>query len=169
MDALENLMTRRSIRRFSGEPVSEADAAVLFRAAMAAPSAGNAQPWHFVKITDRAILSQLPDIQPHTRMMAEAAFAILVCADVTLEKHEGFWVQDCSAAAMNILLAAHALGLGAVWCGLHPRIAWAEGLSRLINLPHHIRPLCLVAVGHPAERKEPSERFKSERIHLDRW
>jgi nitroreductase len=169
MDAIANLMTRRSIRRFTGEPVGDAEVDTILRAAMAAPSAGNAQPWHFVCIRDRAILSQLPDIQPHTRMMPAASLAILVCADVTLEKHEGFWVQDCSAATMNILLAAHAQGLGAVWCGLHPRIAWSEGASRLLDLPHHVHPLSVVASGRPAEEKEPSERFKSERVHFDRW
>ncbi|MBN2752453.1 MAG: nitroreductase family protein [Rhodospirillaceae bacterium] len=169
MDALENLMTRRSIRRFTDQPVAEADIATLFHAAMAAPSAGNSQPWHFVRISDRAILNQLPDIQPHSRMMLGASLAILVCADVTLEKHEGFWVQDCSAATQNILLAAHALGLGAVWCGLHPRTAWCEGVSRLLNLPHHVQPLSLVAVGYPLDAKDPAERFKSERIHINRW
>ncbi len=169
MDAIANLMTRRSIRRFTNQPVSDAEVETLLRAAMAAPSAGNAQPWHFVCIRDRAVLAQLPDIQPHTRMMLAAQAAILVCGDLTLEKHEGFWVQDCSAATMSILLAAHAQGLGAVWCGLYPRTAWSEGVARLLGLPHHVQPLSLVAVGRPAEEKEPSERFKSERVHLDRW
>ncbi len=169
MDALVNLMTRRSIRRFTPDPVSDEHIETLLRAAMAAPSAGNAQPWHFITITDRAVMSQLPDIQPHTKMMLIAPLAILVCADVTLEKHEGFWVQDCAAATENLLLAAHAIGLGAVWCGAHPRTAWSEGLARLLNLPHHVRPLSLVAIGRPLEEKEPSDRFRRERIHNERW
>ncbi len=169
MDALVNLMTRRSIRRFTAEPVAPEAVETLLRAAMAAPSAGNAQPWHFVTITDRAVLAQLPDIQPHTRMMLAAPLAIAVCADVTLEKHEGFWVADCSAATQNILLAAHALGLGAVWCGLHPRTLWSEGVARLLGLPHHVVPLSIVAVGHPLEAKEPADRFRRERVHDERW
>jgi nitroreductase len=169
MDAIENLMTRRSIRRFTAASVSEEEVNVMLHAAMAAPSAGNAQPWHFICIRDREILAQLPDIQPHTRMMSAAQLAILVCADLTLEKHEGFWVQDCSAATMNILLSAHAQGLGAVWCGVHPRTAWSEGISRLLKLPHHVQPMSVVAIGRPSEEKEPADRFKSERIHIDRW
>lgn len=169
MDALVNLMTRRSIRRFTAEPVSAAAVETLLRAAMAAPSAGNAQPWHFITVTDRAVLAQLPDIQPHTRMMLTAPLAIAVCADVTLEKHEGFWMEDCSAATQNILLAAHAIGLGAVWCGLYPRTAWYEGVARLLDLPHHVMPLSIVAVGHPLEEKEPADRFRRERIHDERW
>lgn len=169
MDALENLLTRRSIRRYTAEPVTEAEVEVLLRAAMAAPSAGNQQPWHFVTIADRSVLSQLPDIQPHCRQMLLAPLAILVCADVTAEKHEGFWVQDCAAAAQNILLAAHALGLGGAWCGLYPRTPWCEGVARLLNLPHHVQPLCLLSIGHPDEEKPNSERFRRERIHDERW
>lgn len=169
MDALVNLMTRRSIRRFTAEPVSPQAVETLLRAAMAAPSAGNAQPWHFVTVTDRGVLAQLPDIQPHTRMMLATPLAIVVCADLTLEKHEGFWVSDCSAATQNILLAAHAIGLGGVWCGLHPRTSWSEGVARLLDLPHHVAPLAVVAIGHPLEEKEPADRFRRERIHDERW
>ncbi len=169
MDALENLLTRRTVRRFTTETVTEAEVETMLRAAMAAPSAGNQQPWHFVTITDRAVLGQFPDIQPHCRQMLLAPLAILVCADVTVEKHEGFWVQDCAVAAENILLAAHALGLGGSWCGLYPRSAWCEGVARLLSLPHHVQPLCLLAIGHPDEEKAPSERFRRERIHDERW
>jgi nitroreductase len=102
-------------------------------------------------------------------MMLTAPLAIAVCADVTLEKHEGFWMEDCSAATQNILLAAHAIGLGAVWCGLYPRTAWYEGVARLLDLPHHVMPLSIVAVGHPLEEKEPADRFRRERIHDERW
>lgn len=169
MDALENLLTRRTIRRFTAEAVTGAEIETMLRAAMAAPSAGNQQPWHFITITDRAVLSQFPDIQPHCRQMLLAPLAILVCADVTVEKHEGFWVQDCAAAAENILLAAHAQGLGGSWCGLHPRTPWCEGVARLLDLPHHVQPLCLLAIGHPDEEKAPSDRFRRERIHDQRW
>lgn len=169
MDALENLLTRRTIRRFTQEAVTEAEIETMLRAAMAAPSAGNQQPWHFITITDRAVLDQLPDIQPHCRQMLLAPLAILVCADVTVERHEGFWVQDCAAAAENILLAAHAQGLGGSWCGLYPRTPWCEGVARLLDLPHHVQPLCLLAIGHPDEEKAPSDRFRRERIHDQRW
>ena len=169
MDALDNLLSRRSTRRFTPEPIAAQEVETLLRAGMAAPSAGNSQPWHFITITDRAVLNQLPDIQPHCRQMLLAPLAILVCADVTVEKHEGFWVQDCAVAAQNILLAAHAQGLGGSWCGLYPRTPWCEGVARLLNLPHHVQPLCLLAIGHPDEDKTPSERFRRERIHDERW
>lgn len=169
MDALENLLTRRSIRQFTDEPVAEEDVQTLFRAAMAAPSAGNAQPWHFVRIDDRAILRRIPEVQPHSRMLLSAPLAILVCADPSLEKYSGFWVEDCSAATENILLAAHAIGLGGVWLGLHPREDWCKGVADLLDLPPEIRPLSLVAVGHPVEVKEPPNRFHNARIHRNRW
>jgi len=115
MDAIEAILTRRSIRRFRDEPVSDDLIETLLRAAMAAPSAGNQQPWHFVVIRDRETLDTTSTVHPYATMAAEAALAIVVCGDTTLEMHKGFWVQDCAAAIQNLLLAAHASGLGAVW------------------------------------------------------
>ncbi len=169
MDVMQAILTRRSIRRYTSDPVPPKQVERLLAAAMAAPSAGNEQPWHFVVVRDRALLEAIPRFHPYSAMLKEAPLAILVCGDVTLEKHEGYWVQDCSAATQNLLLAAHAEGLGAVWLGLHPRPEREQGMRDLLALPGNVVPLALVALGHPAEEKGPAARFDPSRVHHDRW
>jgi len=169
MEAIDALLTRRSVRSYRPEPVSEADTETLLRAAMAAPSAGNQQPWHFVVIRDRALLDAIRRFHPYAQMLREAPLAILVCGDLTREMHPGYWVLDCSAATQNILLATHARGLGAVWLGIYPRPDRMAGVRELIGLPDSIQPLALVAVGHPAETPPPADRYDPARLHHDRW
>jgi nitroreductase len=169
MDAIEAILTRRSIRRFRDEPVSEDLIETLLRAAMSAPSAGNQQPWHFVVIRDRETLDTTSTVHPYATMAAEAPLAIVVCGDTTLEQHKGFWVQDCAAAVQNLLLAAHASGLGAVWCGIHPSEGRAKGFRELLSIPEPIIPLALLVVGHPNEKKPAADRFDPGRVHRDRW
>lgn len=166
---LDLMHARRSIRKYTGEPVGEEVVTQILAAAMAAPSAGNQQPWHFVVIRDRALLDAVPGFHPHAKMAEQAPVAILVCGDPTLEKHQGYWVQDCSAATENLLLAVVARGLGAVWCGVHPRPERVEGFSRLLGLPPHVVPFAFVPIGHPGEAKPPAQRFNPERVHRDRW
>lgn len=169
MDALEALNTRRSIRAFTPRPVSLDIVRELIRAAMHAPSAGNEQPWHFLIITDREILEKIPDFHPYAGMVAESPVAVLVCGDCRQEKHPGMWVQDCAAATQNLLLAAHAKGLGAVWVGIHPREDRIEPLRKLIDLPAEVVPFALIPVGHPAEAPEMEDRYRPELIHLNKW
>ncbi|MEA4858607.1 MAG: nitroreductase family protein [Solidesulfovibrio sp.] len=171
MDLLEAIHTRRSIRAFTNEPVSEADLDVVLRAAMTAPSAGNAQPWHFVVVTDRAILDAIPAIHAHAAMVRQAPMAIAVAAELAQEKYPGFgyWTLDCSAAVQNLLLAARGLGLGTVWCGIYPRPERMEGLGRLLSLPEGVKAHALVVIGHPAQEFKRVDRFKPERIHRDTW
>lgn len=169
MEVMEAILTRRSIRRYTDEPVTRKQIEDLLRAAMAAPSAGNEQPWQFVVIDDPNILKAVPEFHPYSRMLTRAKAAVLVCGDMTLEKFKGYWVQDCSAAAQNILLAAHGLGLGAVWLGIYPQEERVEGMRRLIGLPEHVVPLCLVSVGRPGEEKTPADRFDPSRIRYNKW
>ncbi|MFC2078027.1 nitroreductase family protein [Candidatus Bipolaricaulota bacterium] len=169
MDAIEAILTRRSIRSFRDEPVPEELIETLLRAAMAAPSAGNQQPWQFVVVRDRAVLDRIPTAHPHAQMATEAPLAIVVCGDTALEKHKGFWIQDCSAAVENLLVAAHASGLGAVWCGVYPSEERVAGVRELLAIPEHVVPLALLVMGHPNEEKPPSERYEETRIHSDRW
>ncbi len=169
MDALEAIRTRRSVRRFTVEPVTEDQLETLLRAAMSAPSAGNQQPWHFIVVDDRALLDRIPEFSPYASMCRQAPLGILVCGDTTLEKHPGYWIQDCSAATQNLLLAAHALGLGAVWTGVHPREERSRSFRDLLKLPDHIMPLAFIVIGHPAERPQPQDRFRPERIRRNRW
>jgi len=170
MDAMEALFSRRSIRKYTAEEVGEDTLKEILEAAMSAPSAGNQQSWHFVVINDRKILDQVPSFHPHSLMLREAPVAILVCGDTTLEKHVGYWVQDCAAATENLLLAIHAKGLGAVWLGIFPREERVEGLRKLLGIPDHVIPLSLIPVGHPAESKPPRpDRYSATKIHYNKW
>jgi nitroreductase len=169
MELLEGILTRRSIRQYKPDLVSEEQVQKLLEAAMSAPSAGNERPWQFVVIDDRKVLGAIPTMHPHSQMLEEAPLAILVCGDLEQAKFEGYWIQDCSAATENLLLAAHALGLGAVWLGVYPDEERIAGLRRLLALPEHVIPLALVAVGYSEEVKLPVQRYKPERVHSNGW
>ena len=167
--SLDWIHARRSIRKYTAAAVSEELVTELLEAAMAAPSAGNQQPWHFIVIRDRGLLDAVPGFHPHAGMAPGAPVGILVCGDPSLEKHAGYWVQDCAAATENLLLAAAAKGLGAVWCGVYPRAERVEGFTRLLGIPTPVIPFAFVPIGHPAESKPPARRFNPGRVHLDRW
>jgi nitroreductase len=168
-DLIKQILSRRSIRKYTPEPIKEEVINELLEAAMSAPSAGNEQPWQFVVINNRHILDEIPNIHPHSKMLREAPLAILVCGDIEKEAHRGYWMQDCAAAVENLLLAASAKGLGAVWLGVYPREDRVKGLRELLNIPHHVIPFALVSVGHPAEKKPPEDRFDKTKIHFNRW
>jgi len=167
MTMLDTIFARRSIRRYTDEPVTETQIKTILEAAMAAPSANNSQPWHFVVVRDRELLRQLADVHPYGKMLAQAAAGIAVCADPNLDPR--YWVQDCSAATENLLLAITALGLGGVWLGVHPRPEREEPIRRILRIPDKMQILCLVALGHPAERKPPRTQYDETRVHYDRW
>lgn len=166
---MNSLFARRSIRHYLKEPIKTDKIELLLKAAMAAPSAGNQQPWHFIVFQDRRILDEIPNLHPHARMAAEAPLAILVCGDLSLEKHPGFWVQDCSAATENILIEACELGLGAVWVGVYPNEQRVESFRKLLAIPEQIMPMSLIPIGYPAEHKQPSERYDAAKIHYNKW
>lgn len=169
MDTLEALHGRRSIRHFLPGEVGSGTLRTILSAAMAAPSAGNEQPWHFVVVRDRATLTALSGAHAYAEMVQHAALAILVCADLEIVKHRDYWPADCAAATQNILLAAHALGLGSVWVGVYPREARMLEIRRVIALPETIIPFSLLPVGIPGESKALEDRYNPERIHEDQW
>ena len=169
MDAMQAILSRRSIRKYTPEKVDDHLLEELLEAAMSAPSAGNEQPWHFIVMTDRAMLDEFPKFHPYSGPVKGASAAIVVCGDLLLEKYKDCWVQDCSAAIQNILLAAAAKGLGAVWLGLFPDPLRVESAQKLLSLPQHIIPLALVPIGYPAERKDLASRFNPSRIHYHHW
>jgi len=169
MELIQGILTRRSIRKFKKTPISEDIIEQVLRAAMAAPSAGNCQPWHFVVLRDHAVMDKIPEFHPHSKMLLQAAAAIVVCWDKNSELADGYGIQDASAATENILLAAHSLGLGAVWLGIFPRQHRVEKLKKLLNLPEHIIPLGVVAIGHPDEKKPPANRFDPQKVHFEKW
>lgn len=169
MEAYEAIVTRRSIRQFEDRPVSAETVEKLLRAAMLAPSAGNQQPWEFIVLTERAVLDEMPNLHPYCQMIRQAPVAVIICGDTRREKYPGYWPQDCSAAAENLLLAAHALGLGAVWTGIYPRDERIGPFRERFKLPEHIVPLALVPIGWPAEKPPQPERYAPERIHYNGW
>ena len=169
MEAMETILGRRSIRKYSDEPVTDAQLKRLLEAGMAAPSAHNKQPWHFIVVRDRATLLQIPKFHMYSKMLEQAALAIIVCGDLEAEGGTGFWVQDCSAATQNILLAAKATGLGAVWLGVYPNEALVKGLKGLLGIPEKVMPLCIISVGHPLEEKPPGNRYRDDRVHAGKW
>lgn len=169
MDAMDAILSRRSIRTYTSQPVSDDVVQEVLEAGMSAPSAGNEQPWHFVVLTDREMLDEITTFHPYSGMLKEAPLAILVCGDVQLERHEGFWVQDCSAATENILIAAHAKGLGAVWLGVHPVEELVGRMRKLVGAPDHVIPLCLISVGYPGEQKPRADRYDDSRVHHNGW
>jgi len=165
METFEAIVTRRSIRQFSIDPVDDQIRLKLLEAGMQAPSAHNSQPWHFVLIDKRDILFKITKIHPYAKMLDHAPLAIAVCGDLRLEKSIEYLSLNCAAVTENILLAAHALNLGAVWLGIYPRQDRMKELSKLLNLPETVRPMTLIATGKAAEKKPAENHFKAERIH----
>jgi nitroreductase len=167
MDALEVIFTRRSIRKYTDEPVTEEHIKTLLEAGMNAPSANNRQPWHFIVVDERERLNAIMEVHPYSSMLEQAPLGIIVCGDIT--RSERSWQQDCAAATENILLTARALGLGSVWLGVYPKEDRTEGITRLFQLPEHIRPLSVIAIGHPAEEKGRVERYDPAKVHQNQW
>lgn len=169
MEAIKCLMTRRSIRRYRPGRIPQAKIKRLLECAMNAPSARNQQAWQFVVVRDRRLLKGITEVHPYAQMLKEAAAAIAVCGDLKAEVAKGYWVQDCAAATMNILLAAHALGLGAVWLGVFPRPERVRGVQRILQLPKTVVPLSIVSLGLPAEKPSRAIRFDARKMHRDTW
>jgi nitroreductase len=166
---MEAIYKRRSIRKYSAKDVSDDEIDQILTAGMAAPSAGNQQPWEFIVVKDRSKMEAITKIHPYAQMLTGAKAAIIVCADLKREKHKGYWVQDCSAATQNILLEATSLGVGTVWLGVYPRDDRVEGIKRLFGLPEDVMPLNVISLGYPAEEKGCIDRYDKDRIHLEKW
>ena len=169
MDTLEAIRTRRSVRKYKHQSVPKELVRELLAAAMQAPSAGNQQPWHFIVVDDRKLLDQIPAIHPHARMAKGASLGILICGDPRLEKHEGYWIQDCAAATENLLLAAHAKGLGAVWTGVYPREGRVKSFRQLFGAPEEVVPFSFIVMGWPDEPPSFQNRFSQDRVHHNAW
>ncbi len=169
----KNIATRASVRSFINKPV-KIDQVIepILRSAMAAPSAMNKQPWEFIVITDRAMLKKLGAEFKNAGFAAQSQFTIIVCGNLK-EAIEGeaaeFWVQDCSAATENMLLAIHSMGLGATWCGVYPSQERVEHLRDFLQLPEHIVPLNIVPVGIPEKAAEPKDKWNPNKIHWGKY
>lgn len=170
METIDAIFSRRSIRKFIDRPVKPEKIETLLKAAMYAPSAMNEQPWRFLVLNDRTLFPGIIKVHPYASMLKTAPLAILVCGDLGIEKTPGNWMLSCSCAAQNILLAAHATGLGAVWTGVYPEEDRMKALAELFNLPGKVLPFALIGVGYPdGATPQPPERFKPERISVNVW
>jgi len=166
---IETILTRRSIRKFKPAQISEKELETVLKSAMSAPTAGNSQCWEFIVINDRKLLDKIPEFHPYSQMLYTAPLAILVCADLKKEKYPERWPLDCAAAAENILLSAHSLNLGAVWVGIYPEELRMNDIFSLLNLPEDIKPVALIPIGYPDEKKPPSDRFDKNKIHFNKF
>ena len=164
---LDNIATRTSIRDYEARPVEKEKIEKMLRAAMAAPTAMNKQPWHFVVVDQRNVLDALAGANPYAKMLKKAPLAIVVCGNTDKMIEGGgrdFWIQDASAATENLLLAAHAMGLGAVWTGAYPSEERCISISKVLSLSDNLIPLNMIVVGYPAEQPQPKQKFKEENI-----
>ena len=160
------IFSRRSIRAYTGEPVSEPEIQSILQAGMSAPSASNRKPWHFVVVTDRATLGTMAEAHPYGKMLAQADFAVAVCGDPSIS---AWWVQDCSAATENILIAVSALGLGGVWLGCHGSPEREQAVRDALGIPNQIGVLSLLSIGHPAEQRQARTQYDPDRVHAGVW
>ena len=169
MEVLEAIFNRRSIRKYTAEKVSNEQIELLLKAAMYAPSAVNKQPWEFIVFHDRQTMQKITEVHPNASMLLKSTTAILVCWDERRQHDAGYGPVDCAAATQNILLAAHALGLGAVWVGLYPRQHRMEAVQQIFGLPSDIRGFSIVSLGIPAEKKSAPDRYDILKIHQEKW
>ena len=180
--ALEVIMTRTSIRSFTGDPVPREQLETILKAGMAAPTAMNTQPWRFVVVTDKEKISSVFGSGPRSGAFTTAGAVIVVCGQSTsmqkpfgqpdapeTEQPNMFWYEDCSAAAENILLAAKALGLGAVWTAGYPAQERIEPVQKALGIPSNVVPLCIIPVGVPAEDPAPKDKWNPSYIHWEKW
>lgn len=171
-ETISVILNRTSIRKFTGDTIADADLNLILSAGMSAPSAVNMQPWAFILVTDKDKLLLLKETLPYAKMLDKAAAAIIVCG--LPEKDQvvsaKFWVQDCSAATENILLATHALGYGGVWTAVYPEEDRMQSVSEICCLPSTVIPLNVIPIGVPAKSNPtPIQKFKSDNIHVNQW
>ncbi|MBD5356003.1 MAG: nitroreductase family protein [Bacteroides sp.] len=168
---INNIMTRTSVRQFTSQAISKDTLDIIVKAGMAAPTAMNKQPWAFVVVTEREVLDSLEVVHPYSNLKTATA-AIIVCGDMKKTSEDfarEYWVQDCSAATENILLAAHAYGLGAVWCGVYPNPNVIPEVKRVLGIPQGVTPLNIISMGYPAAESQPKDKWNPENVHYQKW
>ncbi len=168
------IMTRASVRSYTDQVINDSTINTILRAGMAAPTAANQNPWHFIVINDQNLKDSITAAFEYTKMVEHCSFAVVVCGDMdNLFKGDipdgGFWVEDCSAASENMLLAAHALGIGGVWCGIYPLKDREERLRSILNLPSNLVPLNVMAFGYPAAQVAPKDKWNPAKIHYNAY
>ena len=169
----ETIAARTSIRKFDpSKPVSNADIEKILKAGMCAPSAMDRRPWEFIVVRDKAKLAALGSRLPYSRCGNGAQAAIVVCGNLDNGlpgRGKEYWIHDCSAATMNILLAAKGLGLGAVWTGVYPGEDRVAVVREVLSIPEGYAPLNVIPLGYPAENPTPKDKWNPAKVHHDRW
>lgn len=168
MELKEALLKRRSVRKFTNEPVTDEEIDIILHMATCGPSAMNKKPWEFYVISDREKLEKLRNAGPYKGY--ESPIAMVVAGNLQNalpSEMSEYWVQDCSAATENILLTAVDLGLGAVWCGVHPIKSTVKKVQEVLELPKHIVPLNIIYIGHSALEVESRDQYEEEKVHKD--
>ena len=168
----DNILSRSSIRSYESRSVEKEKIEKLLKAGMAAPSAANRQPWHLVAITDKDVLQKVADANPNAGFAAKAPLVIVVCGDTDQAlpgDGQAFWVQDCSAVSENILLAAHAMGLGAVWTGFYPIQERCRALADVLGLPSNIVPLNAIVIGYPKAPGTPKDKWDAAKVSYNHF
>lgn len=169
MEFYDVISTRRSVRSYDGKEVSDEIIEGIIRAAMMAPSAGNQQPWHFIVVQNKEKMGAVKSFHPYAGMLSRAPVSIVVCGDPEGKKWPDFWPQDCSAAVQNMLLASRDRGVGTVWVGIYPLEERMQGMRKLFQIPAHIEPFAIVALGWPEKEFRPVERFNPALVHQQTW
>jgi nitroreductase len=163
---LQIIFSRRSIRQYTDQPVSEADITSLLEAGMAAPSAMNRRPWHLVAVTNKQVIQAIAQSPRYGRTLPGAPLVIVVCGDPSVSS---WWLQDCTLATQNILVAAAGLGLGGVFLGCHGEPEREGPIRKALDIPDEIGMASVLCIGHPAEEKEPRTQYDPAQAHRDRW
>ncbi len=166
---LETIFTRRSIRKFTGEEIDEKDLKLILKAGFQAPSAHNFQPREYLIVKDMEKLEKIAAIHKYAKMLPEAGLGIVVCGDTNKQERVGHLVADCSASIENMLLAAHSLGLGAVWTGIHPIEKLEDDIREILEIPNDFIPVGMVVIGHSEVEAKVIDRYDEEKIHHDKW
>lgn len=169
MELMSAISTRRSVRSYTNDDITDEMIDRIIRAGMMAPSAGNQQPWHFIVVRDKEKMKQVPDFHPYAAMLKSCPASIVVCGDPDGKNWPDFWPQDCSAAIQNMLLAARDLGIGTVWVGVYPVLERMEGMRKIFGIPKTIHPFAIIPVGMPRSEFQKIDRYKKELIHIENW
>jgi len=169
MNAMDAILSRRSVRTYEDRPVPEEAVRALLDVLFSSPTAADARPWHFVVVDRKEILERLGRDMEHCEMLQQARLGLLICADPSLEKIPGFWPQDCAAAAENALVAVNALGLGGVWVALYPLEDRMGSVRKALEIPANIMPFALLSIGFPAEFPGRQDRYDAKRVHRNGW
>lgn len=170
-NVIDNILSRKSIRKYTDKIIPQSKIKIILDAAMAAPTANNRRPYHFIVVSDPIIKHELTKINPYSKMIEESSHTIVVCGDIVTEPTMDFIHHDCAAATQNILLAAHSLGLGAVWVGVRQEDVkgWGVHVSEVLKLPSNIKPIALIPIGYPDQKREAKARYEEEKVHYNNW